>query len=259
MRHLLLAILAFCFVFSAYGQRFNSAGIRSADVVFPHQDHRLVFGENNLSLSLLPIFIQRGFEINYDRRIAERHWLKIAPVFFGKKGNLDINIDDMSQISDIALSDMLRASMFRQVRGWGLKFHHKYFVYTNPNRKRGLFFSYGPGFRRFNMKTWEIKITETAWENERLLFDRIFLEALVGFRRVFLDVFYFEIYGGIQTNWINIRNSDADRGYEMWNTYFGPRSPYGMLGRYGRIGIGEGNYGRSGHMLTFGFNLGILF
>jgi len=230
MRYSLLGILIFLLTFSTYGQRFNREYVRTSDRIHTYQDHQFIFGKNNLSISFLPL-IQRGIEIHYDRRIVERHWLKLAPVYFRMRNYGGSSTTD-----------------FRNVDGWGLKLQHKYFPYTNTDRGLGFFLSYGPGFQRFDI---------TTRNDKNLVFDRILFECVIGFRKVFAGVLYFEFFVGLEANLLQI-----DRGatgnvlpHELtWSDYTGFRRITG-----GILTFGEGNYTRAGNFLTFGLNFGILF
>jgi len=230
MRHLILGTIISLLVFSAYGQRMNRNYVRDVNRIHTYQDHHFVFGRNNVSVSLLP-FIQRGIEVHYDRRITERHWLKVAPVYFRKR-----NYGGSA------------TSNFRSVDGWGLKLQHKYFPYTNTATARGFFISYGPGFQRFDIMTRN---------DESLLFDRLFLECVIGFRQVFAGVLYFEIFAGLEASLLRINRGATGNilPYEsQWLDYTGLRQITG-----GILTFQERNYTRTGNFLTFGFNFGVLF
>lgn len=212
MRFLLLAIFIFCTWFanlSTYGQ--------SADGrVFRYQDHHSVFGKNNISLSLFPL-INNGFEINYDRRIIERHWVKLAPSYFRRE----------------SYRESASASL-RQVQGYGFKFQHKYFPHADTEKQFGLFVSYGPSYQYFDI---------TTNSGLAVSFDKIGFECVIGMRRVFQNVFYFEIYAGLASNFLTIRLDETGN----WRDVLKNHSAMWL------------DYAKTGNFITFGFNVGVLF
>jgi hypothetical protein len=190
--------------------------INSADRVYTFQDHHTVFGKNNISLSLAPI-IAGGFEINYDRKIIDRHWIKLAPTYFRRQNYRDREISDM-----------------RQVEGYGFKLEHKYFPYANTQKEMGYFLSYGPTFQHFSLETHD---------RENLVFNKIGMECIIGVRKVFKSIFYFELYGGLAMNYLQIKNDET----EDWRE---------LLHEYDKRWF---DYGKTGNFLTFGLNVGVLF
>ena len=208
MRYLLFGTVIFLLTLSAHGQ--------SDGRIYTFQDHYSVFGKNNISLSLAPL-IRQGFEVSYDRRIIERHWLKLAPVYFRK--------EDYSPSTPTDL---------KRMQGYGFKFQHKYFPYANTDSKMGIFLSYGPGFQRFDIETKD---------GQFLSFDKMGFECVIGMRKVFNNVFYFEFYGGLAANVLNVRKDETIN----WRL---------TLQEYNTMWF---DFGKTGNFMTFGFSLGILF
>jgi hypothetical protein len=93
--------------------------------------------------------------------------------------------------------------------------------------------------------------------DESLLFDRLFLECVIGFRQVFAGVLYFEIFVGLEASLLRINRGATGNilPYEsQWLDYTGLRQITG-----GILTFQERNYTRTGNFLTFGFNFGVLF
>jgi hypothetical protein len=204
-----LVIIVFLSIFSVWSVYGESADGR----VYTFQDHHKIFGRNNISLSLSPIFAN-GLEVNYDRRIVERHWIKLAPVYF-RKGNYrrspEFNV--------------------RQIEGYGFKLQHKYFPYANTAKRQGVFLSYGPTFQSFKIETHD---------REKLSFDKFGLECVIGVRKVFQDAFYFEFYAGLASNYLKVKNDET----ENWREILNPRSrmwfDYGKTGNFMTFGVNIG-------------------
>jgi len=216
MRFLLFGIAIFSFALSAHGQGIDRGHGRSVDRVHTYQDNHVIFGKNNVSLSLFPLIV-RGFEINYDRRIVERHWLKLAPVYYR-----------MQDYRASAPSDIKR------MQGYGFKFQHKYFPYANTDKKLGVFLSYGPGFQQFDIE---------AKDEKSLSFSKIGFECVIGVRQVFSNVFYFEIYAGMATNYVNTQKGET----EYWQNILEKQNSMWF------------DYARTGNFMVFGISLGVLF
>ena len=211
MRHLSFVIIAFLtwfFCLFAHGQSYRKANL--------YKDDPNVFGKNNISISVFPL-IQRGFELNYDRKIIDKHWLKFAPVYY-----------KMENYSHSGSTNL------RSAQGFGFKFQHKYFPYNYTKKPMGLFLSYGPSFQRFNLET---KGRETV------KFDKYGLECVIGLRRVILDAFYFELYGGLATDYLKNRNEEKVDWDDVLKNHNALWFDYGIRGNY----------------IVFGINIGILF
>ncbi|MCL2028086.1 MAG: hypothetical protein FWG79_06300 [Bacteroidales bacterium] len=205
----IIAFLICAFSLSAYGQG-------GGDRVYTFQDHASIFGKNNISLSLIPL-LRQGFEVNYDRRLVERHWLRLSPIYF--------RIEDYKQSFP---EDM------RRLTGYGAKFSHKYFPYANTEKKLGFFLSYGPTYQYIDLETKNHK---------RVVFDKIGFECVIGTRKVFLNVFYYEFHIGLASNYLNVRNDEtAD-----WRA---------VLEKHNTMWF---DYGKTGNFVTLGFSLGVLF
>ena len=233
MHHLLLSVFLFSIVLPAQSQSFDRVQVYSVDRIYTFQDHHLIFGKNNISLSLLPL-INRGFEISYDRRIVERHWVKLAPIYF--------RMQDYRQTLTIDL---------KNVQGYGVKLQHKYFPYANTNSKIGIFLGYGPTYQKFELET----------KNEQFLsFNKIGVECVIGVRKVFFNVFYFEFFAGLATNYLTIENDDTEDAEKILRESSAWLDYTGLRGRTGNtFTLGTGNHGVTGNFMTLGFSLGVLF
>jgi hypothetical protein len=180
-------------------------------------DSPYIFGRNHVSASLFPLF-QSGFVLNYDRKMVNRHWFRFTPMFYRKEDY------SMSASEDL-----------RSLLGYGFKFQHRYFPYTNTVSQVGLFLSYGPSFQRFSLETKEPMKVD---------FDKYGFEWLIGFRRVVASVFVVEFYGGLATSYMV---NKSDPSVTDWRD---------VLKNHGQMWF---DYGVTGNYFVFGINLGILF
>jgi hypothetical protein len=210
--HFRYGIVVFFVCFSCW----SIHGQGGHDRVYTFQDHHSIFGKNNVSLSLAPLFAG-GYEINYDRRIIERHWLKLAPMYFRKQNYRDTELSSM-----------------REVRGYGFKFQHKYFPYANTEQGLGFFLSYGPTFQYFLLENHN---------RENLSFNKMGLDCVIGVRKVFREIFYFEFYAGLAMNYLQIRTNETQNWRES-------------LESFDRFWF---DYGKTGNFMTLGLNVGVLF
>jgi hypothetical protein len=208
-RYGIIVFFSVMFCLSVYGQSGD-------DRIYTFQDHHAVFGKNNVSLSMAPL-IANGFEVNYDRRIVERHWIKLAPIYYRKEDYKITFPGDM-----------------RYVQGYGFKIQHKYFPYANTEKKTGLFLSYGPTYQHFDIETKGY---------QSLSLDKIGFECVVGVRKVFYNVFYYEFYAGMATNCLNIKNDETGD----WRV---------ALKDYNSLWF---DYGKTGSFITLSVTLGVLF
>jgi hypothetical protein len=214
--HFRFAITVFLTCFFCAFLNAQTGGGSTADRVYTFQDHHTIFGKNNVSLSFAPL-LAGGLGANYDRRLIERHWIKLAPAYYR-----------MQNYRDLEKSDM------RQVQGYGFKLQHKYFPYANTNSKLGYFLSYGPTFEYFSIETHR---------RENLSFNKIGFECVIGARKVFRNIFYFEVYAGLATNYMQIMNDET----KDWR---------GVLELYEKYWF---EYGKTGNFITLGINVGVLF
>ncbi|MCL2683389.1 MAG: hypothetical protein FWE63_07930 [Bacteroidales bacterium] len=207
MRHFLLGIIVFLIGLpcsSVHGQAYQR--------VDDHVDDFRVFGKNTLSLSLFPL-IERGFELNYDRKIVNKHWIKISPAYYRHQN--------------------WRPDNLMLLEGYSFKVQHKYFPYSNTKSKVGLFLSYGPDFQHFDLTT----------PRGNVKFNKYGLECVIGLRKLFYDVFFFEVYGGLATNYLSIRRNEGADWREILEKHDSAWFQYGITGNY----------------LVFGLNIGIVF
>jgi hypothetical protein len=204
IRHGIVIFLTCFFCFSTYG---------SDSKIYTFQDHHRVFGKNNISLSLVPV-LTNGFEINYDRRIVERHWIKIAPMYLRSENYRQTHLSDM-----------------RRAAGYGFKLQHKYFPYANTEKKYGLFLSYGPTFQRFDTETHA---------RENLSFNKFGFECVIGGRKVLYNVFYVEFYGGLISNYLKIQKDETENWRKTLKSHSTMWFDYGKTGNFMIFGINIG-------------------
>lgn len=214
--------LAFIFVcFFAY-----SAQSQTYDRTDRFLDDAAVFGKNNLAVNVICLF-QNGFEINYDRKIADYHWVKIVPTYYRKHDYSETSIP----------TDM------KLVQGIGFKLHHKYFPYRNSRKKTGLFLDYGPMFQQFDL---------TNKAGKQIKFNKIGAECLIGVQKVFADVFFLEFYAGIAGNILQNKSEegvDKTDALKEHNQFWFETETRQMWF----------DYSTSGNYLVFSFNIGYLF
>jgi hypothetical protein len=200
------AFFVWFFCLFSYGQSVRQTG-------YVYEDNANFFGKNNVSLSMLPVF-KNGFELNYDRKIIDKHWVKLAPIYY--------------RTEDYTLSvpeDLMR------VKGYGFKFQHKYFPYNHIGKQFGIFMSYGPGFQSFEL---------TTKGREFVKFDKYGFECVIGVRKVVYNVFYFELYSGLASACLKNRSDETVDIYEVLkknNTWW---FDYGVTGNYFLLGINLG-------------------
>jgi len=205
MRVFLLGIITFFIWFSCLStQGENLQAARFFD------DDPSVFGRNNVSLSLFPL-IQFGYEINYDRRIANRHWLKFAPIYYRIENYRESRNHDL-----------------RTLQGLGFKVQHKYYAYVHTRSEYGMYLSYGPGFQTFNIVTKG---------HETVKFDKYNFECVIGFRRVLREVFFFEFYGGLATTFLNNRSDEDVDWRDVLKNHNSLWFDYGIAGNHFVIGF----------------------
>jgi len=189
-----------------YGQNYR----RTDD----YKDDPNIFGENNVSLSVLPL-LKYGYELNYDRKIINQHWIRIAPIYY-----ITQDYTRMTVLNELKF-----------VQGYGLKLQHKYFPYSDTRSKIGLYLSYGPTFQHFYIETngkQTVKISKYGFD------------CAIGIRGVLADVFSLEFYGGLATNYLK---DDSDKTVDWRGVLSKHRSlwfDYGTTGNYFVLGINLG-------------------
>ncbi|MDR0437818.1 MAG: hypothetical protein LBH22_05900 [Bacteroidales bacterium] len=178
-----------------------------------HVDDSRVFGKNNLSISLLPL-VERGFELHYDRKIVNKHWIKIAPAYYRFQDWKQRNTDGLMLL-----------------QGYSFKLQHKYFPYSNTKSQVGLFLSYGPNFQHFDF---------TTGRDNNIKIDKYGFECVIGLHKLFRNVFFFEVYGGLATNYLNNRSNEGVDWREILEKHSSTWLSYGITGNYFVLGLTVG-------------------
>lgn len=134
------------------------------------------FKNNSLSLSLYPL-IYNGLSIQYDRRIASKHWLKLAPVYY----------------STINYST-LRQTDFQYMQGLDLSLYHVYDYYQNQQKGFKLSLQYGILYGQNDITT----VAKT-----RTKIEKYGIDIMLSVRKMIGENFFFDFYIGYGNRWTN--------------------------------------------------------
>ncbi len=188
--------------------------------------------QNEKIISIVPQYVfQNGFKFDYEFTLGEdwKSWLQISPTLF-------VGIDD----NDVSSYE------YKNMSGFGLEVHHKYFL-KEPDERKGFYFSYGGGLQRLGIRSDQL-VPYTYTENGnnyvsyhtdevKTVINRALLNIMVGKQIVRHRPLIIDYYIGVGFRY------SMDKDMKLIETY----------------NDGWFDYGYSGSLLVAGIKLGFNF
>lgn len=166
-------------------------------------------------ISIVPQYVfQNGFRVDYEISLKKnlQSWLQISPEFF-------INTDG----NDISSYN------YKNMSGFGLEIHHKYFM-TEHNNRFGLYMAYGGGFQHFGItNTQQVNYSFSENGAEYISYktadvttpiNRILLNFMVGKQIIKHKPFIIDYYMGVGFRYSLTKNMELiDTFNQTWFDY----------------------------------------
>lgn len=178
------------------------------------------FGSNSISYSFFPL-INNGFSVDYDRKLVDRHWLKISPTY-----HTAIN------------HATLRNESIRNLQGVTAGIYHRYNYFEIERAGFQTFFQWGVNYSMFNIE---------AADRVQTHIQKVGLDLVIGFRQIIARPLFIDFYIGYGNRWMLKQTQNVD-GAVTTDVIEANLFQENMF-----------DYGHQGSVLTIGFNIGFLF
>ncbi|MEG1762598.1 MAG: hypothetical protein RR190_02650 [Bacteroidales bacterium] len=166
-----------------------------------------VFKNNTLSFAVYPL-IYNGLSVQYERHLAGKHWLKLAPIYYRTLGY-----------------STLRKTDFQYMQGFDISLYHVYDYYRNENKKFKLSLQYGVLYGQNDITT----VSQTHTQIEKYGID-----LMLSVRKMLGENFFFDFYIGYGNRWTskNIENASlkSDGKYDDFMFDYGYSGPIFDIG-----------------------------